>query len=166
VRCPTAPAASTARAVFDAARKDPRRGRRLHERRRRGSGIRQRRHDCGHGAQAEVEQLLGPVSDDLVLDLAQRADALVLHLLSAGTGTRGGPRGRQPRRQRALVPMQLDADADTVGAGNTSSGRAPPLAVAGIWVGVGAGCDGIGRRQRWMRPRDGNPCASGNCGME
>jgi hypothetical protein len=99
VRCPTAPAASTARAVFDAARKDPRRGRRLHERRRRGSGIRQRRHDCGHGAQAEVEQLLGPVSDDLVLDLAQRADALVLHLLSAGTGARGGPCGRQPRRQ-------------------------------------------------------------------
>ena len=39
-----------ARAILYAAREAPRRGGRLHERRRRGSGLCQRRHDRRHGA--------------------------------------------------------------------------------------------------------------------
>jgi len=35
--------------------------------------------------------------------------------------------------------MQLDADVDADGAGDASSGRAPPRAVAGIWGSEGGG---------------------------
>lgn len=97
-------------AVVDAAREAPRGGGGLHERGGGGPGPRERRHDGGHGAEAEVLELLGPVPDDLVLDLPQRAHPLVLPLLlpssaasaaAAAAATDGSPPGGggQPRRQ-------------------------------------------------------------------
>jgi hypothetical protein len=97
-------------AAVHPAREASRRGRRLHERRRRRVRVVQRRNDSRHGAKAEVEELLGRVPDDVVLDLAQHA--LALHRPSADQPcrqvlrprTHAGRSGRRRRRRgRRLV---------------------------------------------------------------